>query len=67
MIVVDTNLIAYAVLPGERTADALRVADRDSNWVAPAGWRRELRVLGQVLNGSRDPQPQVDPYSYVNL
>jgi predicted nucleic acid-binding protein len=50
VIVVDTNLVAYAVLPGERTADALRVADRDSNWVAPPVWRRELRnVLATLM------------------
>ena len=28
MIVVDTNLIAYAVLPGERTKAALALAER---------------------------------------
>lgn len=50
MIVVDTNLVAYAVLPGERTEDALRVAELDSDWVAPALWRRELRhVLATVM------------------
>lgn len=43
MIVVDTNLLAYAVLPGERTESALAVAVRDSDWVAPALWRWELR------------------------
>ena len=35
MIVVDTNLVAYAVLPGERTRDALTLAERDPEWVAP--------------------------------
>ena len=50
MIVVDTNLVAYAVLPGPRTADALTVAERDAEWVAPALWRRELRnVLATMM------------------
>jgi predicted nucleic acid-binding protein len=43
VIVVDTNLIAYAVLPGEHSASALAIAERDPAWVAPALWRRELR------------------------
>lgn len=42
MIVVDTNLLVYAVLPGKETALALRVAARDADWVAPPLWRHEL-------------------------
>jgi predicted nucleic acid-binding protein len=42
LIVVDTNLLVYAVLPGEGTAMALRVAARDADWVAPPLWRYEL-------------------------
>ena len=49
MIVVDTNLIAYAVLPGDRTADALTLAERDPEWVSPVLWRRELRNVLTTL------------------
>ena len=42
MIVVDTNLLAYSVIPGEGTALALRVAARDADWIAPSLWRHEL-------------------------
>jgi predicted nucleic acid-binding protein len=50
VIVVDTNVIAYAVLPGERTRSALALAERDPGWVAPALWRRELRnVLATLM------------------
>jgi len=56
VIVVDTNLVAYAVLPGERTADALALAERDPEWIAPALWRRELRnVLATLMRVRRLP------------
>ena len=43
MIVVDTMVIAYLVLPGSFTHDAVRARRTDSNWVAPPLWRSELR------------------------
>lgn len=59
MIVVDTNVIAYAVLPGERTKAALALAERDPEWVAPALWRRELRnVLATLMRVRQLPLRQ---------
>lgn len=59
MIVVDTNVIAYAVLPGERTKKALALAERDSEWLAPALWRRELRnVLATLMRVRQLPLRQ---------
>lgn len=50
MIVVDTNLIANAVLPGQHRDEVLRVARRDPAWLAPALWRIELRnVLATTM------------------
>jgi predicted nucleic acid-binding protein len=50
VIVVDTNLIVQAVLPGEVRETALAVAARDPGWVAPALWRSELRnVLATAM------------------
>jgi predicted nucleic acid-binding protein len=50
MIVVDTNVIAYLWLPGERTSAAERLLKKDPDWNAPLLWRSEFRnVLAGCL------------------
>jgi predicted nucleic acid-binding protein len=43
MIVVDTNVLAYLWLPGERTAAAEQLLKSDVDWNAPLLWRSEFR------------------------
>ena len=45
MIVVDTNVLAYLYLPGEYTAQAEALLQRDSDWTAPVLWRSEFRNI----------------------
>lgn len=72
MIVVDTNLIAYLLLRGERTAAAERTYQKDSEWAAPTLWRSEFRNvlaiylrrgslhLRQALKHARDAETLIE-------
>ena len=42
MIVVDTNVICYLLMPGEHTAAAERLYRADPEWIAPRLWLDEL-------------------------
>lgn len=50
MIVVDTNVIGYLFLAGDKSLLAERTLQKDMEWAAPVLWRSEFRnVLALYL------------------
>jgi predicted nucleic acid-binding protein len=56
LIVVDTNVVAYCWLQGERTTLAHRLRRMDADWHVPVLWRSEFRnvLAGYLGDGSLD-------------
>ena len=54
MIVVDTNVIAYLYLEGDRSSQVEQLLEKDTQWVAPLLWRSEFRnVLALYIRKGR--------------
>jgi len=45
VIAVDTNVIAYLYLEGERSSASERLLAKDPEWIAPILWRSEFRNI----------------------
>ena len=53
MIVVDTNIISYLYISGERSRQVEQLLSVDAHWIAPVLWRSEFRsVLGRYLRSN---------------
>jgi predicted nucleic acid-binding protein len=54
VIVVDSNVVAYLYLPGEHTAKAEALLEREPDWAAPVLWRSEFRnvLAGYLRRGA---------------
>ena len=58
MIVVDTNVLTYLLLPGPRTEQAEILRRQERQWAAPPLWRSEFRnVLTGYLRRDLVPFP----------
>ncbi len=68
MIVVDTNILAYRFIPGERTIEARLLATKDPLWCAPLLWHSELRnvVAGYLRRQMLDPHRAEEIMSYAS-
>lgn len=42
MIVVDTNVISYLLIRGDRSEAMDRLLEKDGNWIAPRLWQDEF-------------------------
>lgn len=45
MIVVDSNIIAYLMIPSDRTKEVEKLLLKDSEWITPLLWRSEFRNI----------------------
>jgi predicted nucleic acid-binding protein len=53
VIVTDTNILVYMLMPSEMTGLVEKLRHRDADWLVPRLWRSEMRnVLAQYMRRS---------------
>jgi predicted nucleic acid-binding protein len=62
VIVVDTSILAYLLIEGERTAACREVLAKDAEWSAPFLWRSEFRnvLTTHMHHAGMSPQGAMD-------
>lgn len=65
MIVVDTNIIAYRFIQGDKTNLVLKAQDIDCDWIVPELWKHEfLNVLSTLTkNDLLEKKQAIEIYS----
>ena len=67
MIVVDTNVLAYALIEGPLTEAARRVLREDPEWRIPELWRHEfLNILVNYVRAGMDLSQAVSTWNKAN-
>ena len=56
MIVVDTNVLIYYMIDGERTDLARKVKEHDPEWIAPPLWKHEFINVLAVIHTQKQKQ-----------
>jgi predicted nucleic acid-binding protein len=67
VIVVDTNVLAYAMIEGPRSEAARRVLTDNPDWRVPELWRHEfLNILVNYVRAGMDLAQAVSTWNQVN-
>ena len=68
MIVVDSNIIAARNLTSSLTSEAIRVEERDPEWIVPVLWRYEFQnILTTAIKAKQiKPEQALDTWEKVS-
>jgi predicted nucleic acid-binding protein len=65
MIVVDTNVLVYLLLPTPHAAQADAILLKDPDWIAPALIHSEFRNVLLGANAARTSKPTTPPCCWI--
>jgi len=58
MIVVDTNVLIYRIVDGDKTPESLRLEEKDPDWKIPALWEYEFGNALILMNRQKHVTPK---------